>query len=203
MESKNKQNKAIFIDKDGTLLVNVPYNVNPDLLSFQQNAVEGLRRLQTYGYLLFIVTNQSGVAFGFFKEEALWELHKAIQGLLEEAGVRLDGFYYCPHHPDGIIRQYSMPCTCRKPAPGMLLRAAGDFNIDLSSSWMIGDILNDVEAGDGAGCKTILIDNGNETEWHLGRHRIPDLVAENIKDAADLIFTMNEIIKNDIHVDNH
>lgn len=195
MDTTTEKNKAIFIDKDGTLLINVPYNVNPSLVKFQRHALTGLRMLQERGYLLFIVSNQSGVAMGFFNEQELQELDRYLRRTMQEQGVKLDGSYYCPHHPQGAIPEYSIRCDCRKPADGLLKRAAADFNLDLQNCWMLGDILNDVEAGNRAGCKTILIDNGNETEWHLCRDRIPDLVAHDIAEAARLIFTINDVIR--------
>lgn len=139
--------KAIFIDKDGTLVPDIPYNVDPDLIQLQEGAVEGLKLLQQEGYLLIIISNQSGVGRGYFKEEALKSVRQKIETLLKEQNIYLDGFYYCPHYPQSSIEQYAMLCDCRKPEPGMLLKAAKDFGIDLSFSWMIGDILNDVQAG--------------------------------------------------------
>src|SRR5690606_11354834 len=112
---------------------------------------------------------------------------------LVEAGARLDGFYFCPHHPDGVVADYAKVCHCRKPAPGMILQAVDDFDIDLSQSWMIGDILNDIEAGNNAGCKTILINNGNETEWITMEKRTPDFTVHNIKEAVEKIFSTQDL----------
>jgi D-glycero-D-manno-heptose 1,7-bisphosphate phosphatase len=99
----------------------------------------------------------------------------------------LDGFYYCPHSPDGVITRYAIPCTCRKPMPGMLYRAAREHGLDLAQSWMVGDILDDIEAGRRAGCRTVLIDNGNETEWKRSPLRTPHLTAPNLYTAAAMI----------------
>ena len=99
----------------------------------------------------------------------------------------LEGFYYCPHHPDGSVDPIARECNCRKPTPGILLRAARDHGIDLRASWMVGDMLHDIEAGNHAGCRTILIDNGNETERRLGRRRIPTRMAPDLYSAAALI----------------
>lgn len=182
-----KQNKAIFLDKDGTLIPDIPYNVNPDLISLEDGAIKGLYALQSDGYLLIIISNQSGVAQGVFAEKALSGVHEKIVQLLKDNYINLDGFYYCPHHSSGSIQGYNIECACRKPKPGMILRAAQERNIDLSASWMIGDILNDVEAGNKAGCRTILIDNGNETEWIQNEWRKPDYLAGNIIEAAEFI----------------
>lgn len=179
--------RAIFLDKDGTLVENVPYNVNPALVQLTWQAGAGLLAFQQLGYALIVVTNQPGVARGLFTESALDAVHTRLAELLAQYGVALDGFYYCPHSQDGMIARYAVPCVCRKPMAGMLLRAAYEHKIDLARSWMIGDILNDVEAGRRAGCKTVLIDNGNETEWKLSALRTPHLTAADLFDAARLI----------------
>lgn len=179
--------RAIFLDKDGTLVEDIPYNVDPDLLELTWQAGHGLQLLKKMGYALFIVSNQSGVAKGLFTEASLEPLQHRLSELLAQYGVLLDGFYYCPHSLDGAIARYAIPCTCRKPMPGMLYRAAHEHGIDLSRSWMIGDILNDIEAGRRAGCKTVLIDNGNETEWNRSALRTPHLTAPSLYAAATMI----------------
>lgn len=186
------KNRAVFLDKDGTLIPDIPYNVDPQLITLQADAIEGLKRLQVAGYLFVIVSNQSGVARGFFEEKMLVGVEQRIRQLLQERGIELSGFYHCPHHPDGIVTGFNKDCNCRKPAPGMLFTAAEAHNIDLESSWMIGDILNDVEAGNRAGCSTVLIDNGNETEWVPGHHRIPTITAKSIDEAATLMLKSNQ-----------
>lgn len=175
---------AIFLDKDGTLIVDVPYNVDPQKMWLQPGAAEGVQRLHEAGYALVVVSNQSGVARGYFTEAALDTVEQRLAELL---GVPLTGFYYCPHHPRGAVLEYAIACSCRKPEPGLILRAAADHHLDLSRSWLIGDILNDVEAAHRAGCRAILIDNGNETEWQRGAGRDPDYTASDIAKAADVI----------------
>jgi histidinol-phosphate phosphatase family protein len=179
--------RAIFLDKDGTLVENVPYNVNPALLELTWHAGPGLQMLKQLGYALIVVSNQPGVAKGLFTETALQGVEQRLGGLLAQYGVTLDGFYYCPHSPDGMVERYTMSCTCRKPMPGMLHRAAREHGIDLDQSWMVGDILHDVEAGRRAGCRTVLIDNGNETEWEMSALRMPDFRAADLYEAAVLI----------------
>lgn len=176
--------KAVFLDKDGTLVEDIPYNIDPDLIQLTEGALEGLRILQAEGYRLIVVTNQSGIARGYFEEPALGGVEKRLQELLQPADIPLTGFYYCPHHPDGTIPEYALNCSCRKPQPGLLQRAAREHDIDLASSWLVGDILNDIEAGKRAGCRAILIDNGNETEWELSPVRQPDFVVKNLYEAA-------------------
>ncbi len=180
-------NKAVFIDKDGTLIKDYPYNVDPDLVTYTSSALDALELLYAKGYLIIIISNQSGIAKGFFSELDLAILINKIRHDLSNNNIHLTGFYYCPHYPDSTIQQFSEQCGCRKPAPGMFHRAAADHNIDLSASWMIGDILDDMEAGRRAGCKTILLNVGNETEWQLTENRVPDFYADNLAGAASII----------------
>jgi D-glycero-D-manno-heptose 1,7-bisphosphate phosphatase len=100
-------------------------------------------------------------------------------------GATIDDFYFCPHHPEGVVRIYAKECVCRKPSEGLLIEAAQKWNIDLSQSWMVGDILNDIEAGSRAGCKTILVNNGNETEWIFTPQRTPTLIVRDLAEAAE------------------
>jgi histidinol-phosphate phosphatase family protein len=179
--------RAVFLDKDGTLVEDVPYNVDPALVRLAPGAAEGLRALAAAGYLLVVVSNQSGVARGYFPEAALAGVEARLRGLLAECGVSLASFSWCPHHPGGSVAAYAVPCECRKPQPGQILRAARELGLDPRRSWMVGDILDDVEAGRRAGCRTVLIDNGNETEWLRSPVRTPDLTAAGLADAARLI----------------
>jgi D,D-heptose 1,7-bisphosphate phosphatase len=191
-------NKAVFIDKDGTLIKNVSYNVNVDLIEFEPFAFEALKLLQRVGYLLVIVTNQPGIAFEYFTEKELGNVHTHIRNALQQKGIILNGFYFCPHHISGKLQAYAIACNCRKPKPGLLLKAADDMNIDLENSWMIGDILNDVEAGNKAGCKTILINNNNETEWQLNELRKPGFLVDNWLHASRIIAAEKNIQKNEL-----
>jgi histidinol-phosphate phosphatase family protein len=179
--------KVVFLDKDGTLIEDVPYNVDPRKIRLAAGAAEGLTALHESGYALIVVSNQSGVAHGHFVEPALREVERALRRQLAAFGVPLAGFYYCPHHPQGKVAPYAAACRCRKPAPGMLRRAAADLGINLGESWMVGDILDDIEAGRRAGCRTVLINNGNETEWRRGRRRRPHHIAADLAEAARLI----------------
>jgi D,D-heptose 1,7-bisphosphate phosphatase len=138
-----------------------------------------------------VVSNQSGVAHGFFPEEALSAVEAKLRELCGKAGAALAGFYYCPHAPDGSVKKYATTCLCRKPRPGLLVRAALELGIDLQASWLIGDILDDIEAGISAGCKTALLLNGNETEWDLSRGRCPHYYAADLRDAAQIVIGEN------------
>lgn len=179
--------RTIFLDKDGTIIENVPYNADPGRIRLAPGAAGGARHLHNAGYRLIVVSNQSGVARGYFAEEALAAVEARLRALLAEAGAPLAGFYYCPHHPEGTVPEYTRMCDCRKPQAGLLQRAAREQGIDLARAWMIGDILNDVEAGRRAGCRTILIDNGNETEWVLSLGRLPHHVVGDLAEAARVI----------------
>jgi D,D-heptose 1,7-bisphosphate phosphatase len=185
--------KAVFLDKDGTLVDDLPFNVEPGRISLCSGAGAALRLLSRLDYRLFVVTNQAGIAFGRFREQAMDTVHDRLQDLLFREQLALDGFYYCPHHPEGSVAAYARDCHCRKPMPGLLLQAAHDHGIDLRSSWMIGDILHDVEAGNRAGCRTVLLDKGSETEWRLGPRRIPTRMAPDLYAAAVLIASHGEI----------
>ena len=121
------------------------------------------------------------------KESFLQEAHRHIASRVEAGGGRIAGFYFCPHHPDGTVPRYAVDCFCRKPQPGILLKAAREREIDLRASWLIGATLHDVEAGNRAGCRTLLIDNGTETEWRLGPRRVPTRIAPDLHAAAVLI----------------
>ncbi|HEX2267435.1 MAG TPA: HAD family hydrolase [Actinomycetota bacterium] len=183
---------AVFLDKDGTLVENVPYSADPVKMRLCPGAAEGIRMLGEAGFRLFVVSNQSGVARGHFGEHELVGVEARLRTLMGQAGVKLDAFYYCPHHPEGSVAEYSLACDCRKPEPGMILNAGRDHAIDLAGSWLIGDILDDVEAGRRAGCRTILIDNGHETEWRTSPDRTPDHVAANLIEAAEIILSASQ-----------
>lgn len=178
---------AIFLDKDGTVLQDVPYNVDPANMIFAPGAATGLARLALLGVPLYVITNQPGIALGRFCLDDLADMQQHLSQMFTQVGATLDGLYFCPHHPEGTVPQYACECECRKPAPGLLLHAAKQHGIDLARSWLIGDILNDIEAGNRAGCQTILIDNGNETEWDLDQGRTPDYRVADLEEASRLV----------------
>ena len=163
---KNKQ-KAIFLDRDGTINKYVGFLRNIDDFELIDGVAEAIRKINESGYLAVVVTNQPVVARGEVSFEELEEIHNKMETLLGKEGAYLDAIYYCPHHPhkgyEGERPELKIDCDCRKPKPGMLLKAAVDFNIDLSRSWMVGDGENDIQAGINAGCNTVLLSNGNES----------------------------------------
>lgn len=163
VEMKNLRNKqkAVFLDRDGTINKYNGFVKNPDELELIPGVASAIKRLNEEGYLVIVVTNQPVIARGDTTVEGLTEIHNKMETLLGNEGAYVDAIYYCPHHPhkgyEGEVPELKIVCNCRKPAPGMLLQAAHDFNIDLSESYMIGDSENDVLAGINAGCNTILI----------------------------------------------
>ncbi len=147
--------KAIFFDRDGTVIHDVGYLSRLEDISFIHEVVNFMRFCQDQGYLIFLITNQSGIARGFFDELFVQETNKKIETLLLDLGVIIQKSYYCPHHPTEATNPiYLQDCSCRKPNPGMLLQAAKDFSIDLKASFMIGDKPIDLEAGERAGCSS-------------------------------------------------
>lgn len=163
VRAKNLQNKqkAIFLDRDGTINKYVGFLRHIDQFELIDGAAEAIKKINNSGYLAIVVTNQPVVARGEVTFEELEQIHNKMETLLGLEGVYLDAIYYCPHHPhkgyEGEIPELKIDCSCRKPKPGMLLQAAKDFNIDLSRSWMIGDSENDIKAGKAADCKTALV----------------------------------------------
>jgi histidinol-phosphate phosphatase family protein len=180
---------AVFLDKDGTLIDDVPYNVDPRRVTLARGAGAALRALKSHGFLLIVVSNQAGVAMGRFPFHALAGVERRIQELLAPSGVGIDAFYYCPHLREAANVRYAIQCLCRKPQPGLLRRAAREWQIDLARSWLVGDILDDIEAGNRAGCRTVLVDSGNETEWRLAPYRQPHHLALTLRQAARVILT--------------
>ncbi|MBA2395578.1 MAG: HAD family hydrolase [Ktedonobacteraceae bacterium] len=180
------QPRAIFLDRDGTLVHPFHYPSRPEHLQLYDNIGSTLWKLQRMGFLLIVITNQSGIARGYFSEEDLQYMHAYLRTELARWNVQLDAIYYCPHHPDGIIPDLAIRCDCRKPQPGMLLRAASDYDLDLRNCWFVGDILDDVEAGNRAGCRTILVDLGTEQiSPSIQRH--PTFVAHDTIHALHII----------------
>jgi D-glycero-D-manno-heptose 1,7-bisphosphate phosphatase len=185
--------RAIFIDRDGTLVHPRHYPTRPDALILYDGVAPELRRLQDAGYRLILITNQSGLARGLFGAEALDRMHRHLEDELARRGVRLDAIYVCPHHPEGAIAQWAVDCDCRKPRPGMLRRAADDLDLDLARSWFVGDILDDVEAGNRAGCRTVLVDLGTERPPTRSIRR-PNFVARDSAHALRIIQSVEGLV---------
>src|SRR6266487_1747231 len=186
-----KKRKAVFLDRDGTLVHPRHYPSSPEELQLYAGIGPGLRALQKVGFRLIVITNQAGIARGYFTADDLQRMHEHLTSELAQLGVQLDAIYFCPHHPDGAIPELAIRCDCRKPQPGMLLRAAADLDLDLRASWFVGDILDDVEAGNRAGCRTILVDLGTEKlpveNRSIAPLRCPTFIARDTLNALHII----------------
>ncbi|KWF22739.1 D-glycero-alpha-D-manno-heptose-1,7-bisphosphate 7-phosphatase [Burkholderia pseudomultivorans] len=178
---------AVLLDKDGTLIEDVPYNVDPARIRLAPGAARALRTLGATGMPIAVVSNQPGVAFGRFTENQLGAVRQRLAELFEANGAALADFFYCPHHPEGTVPRYTCDCLCRKPRPGMLRRACAALGVAADASWMIGDILDDIEAGRAAQCRTILVDRGHETEWRIDAARTPHYVVDRLDLAVDVV----------------
>ena len=188
-------NRVVFMDKDGTLIENVPFNADPAQIRLAPSARRAVMRLVREGFSIVVVTNQSGIARGRFPESAMQGIRDRIAELFAPMGAELLGLYYCPHHPEGSVAAFAIECDCRKPGDGLIRRAAEELGIDPAESWMVGDTLDDVEAGNRAGCRTILIDNGNETEWRVDGQRWPTVVVGDLDRAAAIIVGVEAPVK--------
>lgn len=178
---------AVFVDKDDTLVEDVPYSVAVDAIRFAPGACEALGLLAEAGFGLVLVTNQSGVARGLFGEEEVRGYLRTLARMLAREGVLLADARYCPHHPDAAVARYRAECACRKPQPGMILDSARDLGIDLTRSWMVGDLLDDVEAGARAGCATALVDVHADQRPPDDGLRRPDIIVASLTQAAEHI----------------
>jgi D-glycero-D-manno-heptose 1,7-bisphosphate phosphatase len=177
---------AAFVDRDGVINEERGYVHRIEDFHVLPGVVEGLRRLRDAGYELVVVTNQAGIARGYYDESAYQVLTAHMVRLFAAQGVQLNASYHCPHHPDSKISAYRLACNCRKPQPGMLLRAAGDLGLDLSRSILIGDKLSDIEAGHRAGLfASILVMSGHAADAHS--RRLATTVCEDLQHAADWV----------------
>jgi D-glycero-D-manno-heptose 1,7-bisphosphate phosphatase len=157
---------AVFLDRDGTLVEEHPYLHEPELVALMPGAAAALSRLARAGFALVLVTNQAGVARGLYGEDAVERVHRRVRELLaEQAGVTLDGVYYCPHHAEGVVAAYARACGCRKPAPGMLRAAARDLGLDLAASYLVGNDPVDVGAARAAGATPLFVITGQAAAW--------------------------------------
>lgn len=156
--------KCIFLDRDGNINVEKDYLHKVEEFEFIDGAREAIKIFNELGYLVVVVTNQSGVARGYYDENSVKTLHDYLQKEVEKIGGHIDGFYYCPHHPEKGIGEYKLDCNCRKPEPGMFLEAQKDLDIDFSSSIMVGDKISDVKAGENLGMRSILVRTGHGLE---------------------------------------
>ena len=178
---------AVFLDRDKTIIKDPGYINDPDMISLLPGAAEAIRLLNEAGFVTIVVSNQSGVARGLVTEEQLAEIHERLREILLEQGARLDAIYYCPYldSPEATVDRYRRASDLRKPAPGMLVQAAHELEIDLAESWMVGDRTRDVVAGKRAGCRTILIDANGRESTH--EDDTPDFAVPSLLGAARLV----------------
>ncbi len=183
--------RAVFLDRDGTISEEVGYLSNVDRFRILPGVTRAIARLNRAGVKVVVITNQSGVARGYFSEDLLEEVHQRLRVELARDGAHLDGIYYCPHHPDGTIERYRRDCDCRKPGIGLLERAALEHNLDLPSSFVVGDKYLDVETGFRAGARSILVLTGYGNDLYSSQSRTwtrqPDYVASDLSEAVDWI----------------
>ena len=175
------KHRAVFLDRDGTINVEVQYLSQVEDFQFIPGVPWALKCLKDAGFLLVVVTNQSGIGRGYYDEAALDTIHSHMHTDLASFGAAIDACYFCPHHPEHAIGDYRTECACRKPLPGMLQQAARDLDIDLGASFMIGDKLADIEAGLAAGCTSLLVMTGYGSaqleRLPAGVSAYPDLLA--------------------------
>ena len=182
---------AVFLDRDGTLIEDVAYLSRPAQVALYPWTVAAVRSLNRAGFRVVLVTNQSGVARGFFDELAVADVHRHIAGVLEAGGAFLDAYYYCPHHPDGRIVQYAQTCECRKPAQGLVTRAVAELGIDPRQSFVVGDRWRDVALGRGVGARSVLVRTGAgaREESQPQADLSADVVVDNLIEAVGWILT--------------
>ncbi len=186
--------RAVFLDRDGTICEEVGYLSDIGRLSVFPGAADAIARLNRFDIKVVVITNQSGVARGYFPESFIEKVHARLIEELARGDARLDGIYFCPHHPEGSVERYRRECECRKPGIGLLERAALEHNLDLASSFVVGDKYLDVETGFRAGTRSILVLTGYGRDLYSSRSwpRQPDYVAEDLAQAVDWIICQVE-----------
>ena len=188
-------NKAVFLDRDGVITQDPPHYAHRiDQLKLIPKSAEAIRILNENGFKVVVVSNQSGVARGYYQEKDVHIFNEAMKKELEEMGAYIDAVYYCPHYPEANVEAYRRVCDCRKPKPGMLKRAENDLNLDLKRSFMVGDKIIDIEAGYSAGCKTILVLTGHgndELKKNTNMNIKPNYISKDLYTASQIITNRN------------
>lgn len=187
----SEKRRAVFLDRDGTINEEVGYVNHLSRFRFIPAVFRGLKLINNLGLLSIVITNQGGIARGFFDEKFLKKLHAKMLDSLKKSGAKIDEIYYCPHNPHGSVKKYAVRCNCRKPATGMVEKAMKDFNISLKNSYYVGDQKRDIEFGKRLGLITILVKTGygkGEIYFNKFNNRLkPDYIAEDLLDAAKWI----------------
>ncbi len=187
--------KAVFLDRDNTIIEDLGYIGDPALVRLLPGVEQAIKSLQAAGYKIVVVTNQSGVARGLLTEAMLEKIHDELRRQLSLKEAYLDGIYYCPYHPEGTVEGYAIDSGLRKPKPGMLLKAAGEMDLDLSGSWMVGDSPRDIEAGQRAGCRTIRVRTRPAVPKQIDQEdedTPADFTVRNLPEAAKIILRVQE-----------
>lgn len=187
---------AVFLDRDGTVVREVEYLRSVKELRLLPGAAAAIRKLNDAGFAVVVTTNQSGIARGLLSEDDLSGIHAGLCRRLARRGARLDGIYYCPHHPEAARSEYRRRCWCRKPSPGMLLRAAEELGLDVAQSFAVGDSQRDIEAGRQAGCRTVLVRTGygKEMAGRLDAGVSADHVADDLSGAVAWVVRQAEAL---------
>lgn len=179
--------KTVFLDRDGTINVEKNYLYRPEEFEFIPKVPEAIARLNNAGYQVIVVSNQAGVARGYYAEDDVIKLHQYVNEQLSKYKAHIDGFYYCPHHPDAGIGKYKMKCHCRKPGTGLFEKACEDFDVDIEDSWMIGDNVGDIKAGNNFHLKTILVRTGYGSQLEKEGFHLFQYIADDLYDAVNNI----------------
>jgi D-glycero-D-manno-heptose 1,7-bisphosphate phosphatase len=196
MIRKLEKKPAVFLDRDGTLIADAVYLKDPSQVKLFSQTAGALKALRKAGYYLFVVTNQSGVARGYFSEALVKKVHQRLQSLLKAKGAKIDAFFYCPHYPQGKVKSFSKKCDCRKPSPGMVKQALKRYAIDLKKSYVVGDKMDDLLlARNAKAAQGILVrtGNGRESERELKKMKLQNnVVVSNLAQAARWILSRKE-----------
>jgi D-glycero-D-manno-heptose 1,7-bisphosphate phosphatase len=176
--------RAVFLDRDGTLIEEIGYLDRLDRISVFPYSIDAVRQLNRAGFAVIVITNQAGVARGFFTEEFVGETHRHLASVFAEGGATIDGFYYCPHHPDGKVDVYRRRCECRKPQSGLLRQAAEEHQLDLARSFAVGDREHDLQAGAAVGAAPVLVRTGYGSRNEDAAHGSGAVVTDNLMAAV-------------------
>jgi D-glycero-D-manno-heptose 1,7-bisphosphate phosphatase len=185
--AKAMLDRCVFLDRDGTINEEVNYLSDPDHLRLIGGAAEAIKRLNGGGFKVVVITNQAGIARGYFSEATLQQIHRELEKMLRAQEAHIDAIYYCPHHPAAGIGVYKIDCNCRKPKPGLLEKAARELNLDLHQSFIVGDKPADLQAGVAVGCRPILVRTGygRESEMEMADSEFqPEYVADDLLEAS-------------------
>ena len=181
---------AVFLDRDGTIIEDIGYLGSPDQIVWYPWSVDAIRALNRARLPVVVITNQSGIARGLLTERAVREVHEALDQHLAGGGARIDAYYYCPHHPEGTVAEYRQQCDCRKPACGLIERAARDLNLDPRRSVLVGDSWTDIAAARAAGARALLVGGGGgRVKDDRGPGPQPDAIVGHLAAAASWILT--------------